>query len=170
MGVNDLLGLGLSKERLMEIGVTLGADVPFFIFERPALAEGIGEKLTPLQAIPPVWLVLVNPRVAVSTAWVYQNLQLTMNREPFTMPLSYRDVSDVCAILANDLESVTITKFPVIAGIKQRLLDAGACGSLMSGSGPTVFGIFADESTARQAEAAIRQEEHWFTAVMQTLC
>ncbi|HEY6839153.1 MAG TPA: 4-(cytidine 5'-diphospho)-2-C-methyl-D-erythritol kinase, partial [Geobacteraceae bacterium] len=167
MGVNDLLGLGLSREKLMEIGVTLGADVPFFIFERPALAEGIGECLTPLEGIPPVWLVLVNPNVHVSTAWVYQNLQLTTEKVGSTIPLFYRSTAEVCAVLSNDLETVTIPRFPVIREIKDRLLAAGAAGALMSGSGPTVFGVFAEEETARRACAAIKNEADWFAAVMQ---
>ncbi|HEY6007687.1 MAG TPA: 4-(cytidine 5'-diphospho)-2-C-methyl-D-erythritol kinase [Geobacteraceae bacterium] len=169
MGVNDLLGLGLSPQRLMEIGVTLGADVPFFIFRRPALAEGIGDRLTPLDGISPVWLVLVNPNVHVSTAWVYKNLQLTTTDDATTIPLFYGSVSDVCAVLGNDLETVTIQRFPVIAQIKERLLAAGACGALMSGSGPTVFGVFAEERTARQAAEAIGQEHDWFVTAIKTL-
>lgn len=169
MGVNDLLGLGLSPQRLMEIGVTLGADVPFFIFRRPALAEGIGDRLTPLDGISPVWLVLVNPNVHVSTAWVYKNLQLTTPDVATTIPLFYGSASDVCAVLGNDLETVTIQRFPVIAQIKERLLAAGACGALMSGSGPTVFGVFAEERTARQAAEAIGQEQDWFVTAIKTL-
>ena len=82
-GMNELLGLGLSRQRLMEIGVTLGADVPFFIFGETALAEGIGDRLIPMPSMPPAWIVLVNPGVHVSTAWVYRSLQLT-NDKPLT--------------------------------------------------------------------------------------
>jgi 4-diphosphocytidyl-2-C-methyl-D-erythritol kinase len=169
MGVNELLGLKLSDERLMEIGVKLGADVPFFIFKRCALAEGIGERLTPVAGLTLLWLVLVNPNVHVSTAWVYQNLQLTTDKVPPIIPLFYSSITDVCAILANDLETVTIKRFPVIAEIKNQLLGAGACGSLMSGSGPTVFGIFAGEDSARQAAQALARESAWFVTVVKTL-
>ncbi len=169
MGVNELLGLGLSDERLMEIGLKLGADVPFFIFRKSALAEGIGERLTPIAEIPLMWLVLVNPNIHVSTAWVYQNLQLTSEKVPHIIPFLYKSVTDVCAILANDLEKVTIKRFPVIGQIKERLLAEGACSSLMSGSGPTVFGVFADEESARQAARALAGENDWFVTVAKTL-
>ena len=169
MGVNELLGLGFSTERLMEIGVTLGADVPFFVFGKTALAEGIGERLTPVDGVPLVWLVLVNPNIHVSTAWVYQNLQLTSNRTADKIPRLYQGVADICAILANDLEAVTIRRFPVIREIKERLLAAGAAGALMSGSGPTVFGLFAAEDDARKAAAQIAEERDWFVTAVSTL-
>ena len=169
MGVNELLGLGLSDERLMEIGVKLGADVPFFIFKRTALAEGIGEKLTAVESMPPAWLVLVNPNLHVSTAWVYQNLQLTARNDDDIIPRFYGKVEDICAILANDLESVTIGKFPVIREIKERLLRAGACGSLMSGSGSTVFGLFVDGAGAKRAAERLAAENGWFVAAVKTL-
>lgn len=168
-GLNELLGLGLSCERLMEIGVTLGADVPFFVFGQTALAEGIGELLTPLAKVPDVWVVLVNPNLPVSTAWVYQNLQLTQRDRLATLSNSFENVADLCKILGNDLESVTIPAFPVIAEIKRSLLEFGAAGSLMSGSGPTVFGLFEDQATAQQAGAALQQRQDWFVAVVETV-
>jgi len=159
MGVNELLGLGLSDERLMDIGVKLGADVPFFIFRRSAVAEGIGERLTPLDGIPSMWLVLVNPNIHVSTAWVYQNLQLTSDKVPHIISFLYRNIAEVCAVLGNDLETVTIGRF----------LAAGASGALMSGSGPTVFGVFAGEEMARQAAQALVNESDWFVTTVKTL-
>ena len=169
MGVNELLGLKLPEDRLMEIGVKLGADVPFFIFKKSALAEGIGERLTAIREIPALWLVLVNPNIHVSTAWVYQNLQLTTGKVPPIIPLLYSGITDVCAILANDLETVTVSRFPVIGEIKKRLLDTGARGSLMSGSGPTVFGIFDGEASARQAAQTLAMESSWFVTAVKTL-
>ena len=169
MGVNELLGLGLSEQELMAIGVTLGADVPFFIFRKTALAEGIGELLTPLEAVPPAWLVLVNPRVPVSTAWVYQNLELT-NRQPLSiLPNSFSTVYDLCSVLVNDLEAVTIGRYPIIREIKEQLLREGAVGSLMSGSGPTVFGVFETESVARACANTIAAERGWFSVAAKTL-
>jgi 4-diphosphocytidyl-2-C-methyl-D-erythritol kinase len=169
MGVNELLDLRLNDDRLMKIGVKLGADVPFFIFKRCALAEGIGECLTPITEIPVAWLVLVNPNVHVSTAWVYNNLQLTTDRVTNIIPLFYGSVNDICAVLSNDLESVTVNSFPVIGEIKERLLAAGACGALMSGSGPTVFGLFEDEERARRAAMDLAGESGWFVQAMRTL-
>ncbi|HTG82414.1 MAG TPA: 4-(cytidine 5'-diphospho)-2-C-methyl-D-erythritol kinase [Geobacteraceae bacterium] len=169
MGVNELLGLGLSDQRLMEIGVTLGADVPFFIFKTTALAEGIGERLSPIGRIPAAWLTIVNPNVHVSTAWVYQNLQLTTGRDENIIPRLYESIADVCAILSNDLESVTVKRHPIIAEIKEQLLRAGACGALMSGSGPTVFGLFEKEEDAHRAARELARNTGWFTAAVRTL-
>ncbi len=169
MGLNDLLGLNLSIDRLMKIGVTLGADVPFFVFGRTALAEGIGEILTPIERIPTAWLVLVNPKLHVSTAWVYNNLQLTSRTDTHTMPHFFDTIADLCSILSNDLETVTIGRFPVIQQIKDRLIDCGAFASLMSGSGPTVFGIFGDESVARRVAETIASDSGWFAKAVRTL-
>lgn len=169
MGVNELLGLKLSDERLMDIGVRLGADVPFFIFKRSAIAEGIGERLTAVAGLPALWLVLVNPNIHVSTAWVYQNLELTSDKVPPIIPPLNNSITGVCAILGNDLETVTTKRFPVIGEIKKRLLNAGACGSLMSGSGPTVFGIFSGEDSARRAAEALAGESDWFVTAVETL-
>ncbi|RII26189.1 MAG: 4-(cytidine 5'-diphospho)-2-C-methyl-D-erythritol kinase [Geobacter sp.] len=169
MGLNQLLGLGLSDARLMEIGVKLGADVPFFIFKKTALAEGIGEQLTAIEQIPRVWLAIVNPNVHVSTAWVYQNLQLTNRSDDFKMPRFYSSIADICAILGNDLEAVTIRRYPVISEIKGRLQALGAAGVLMSGSGPTVFGIFEQEDAARQAVVELAQGTGWFAAAARTI-
>lgn len=169
MGVNTLLELGLPDEELMKIGVTLGADVPFFIFKKTALAEGIGEIFTPLDAVPAAWLLLVNPRVPVSTAWVYQNLELT-NRGPVSIvPHSFGTVRDLCAVLANDLEAVTIGRYPVIREIKELLLREGAAGALMSGSGPTVFGVFESDEGARACAGKLAAEHDWFCAAVKTL-
>ena len=169
LGLNELLGIGLSRERLMEISVSLGADVPFFLFEQTALAEGIGELLTPLVKVPLAWVVLVNPNVPVSTAWVYQNLQLTQRDRLATLPNSFENVEELCAILSNDLESVTIPAFPVIDEIKRSLIGLGAAGALMSGSGPTVFGLFHDQATAQQAGLALQCRQDWFVAVVETV-
>jgi 4-diphosphocytidyl-2-C-methyl-D-erythritol kinase len=169
MGVNELLDLGLSQERLREIGVKLGADVPFFIFKKPALAEGIGDKLTALERVPELWVVLVNPGIHVSTAWVYQNLQLTSKRDLAIVSCSYGSLDEVCATLSNDLEPVTFSRFPAVRELKERLIAAGARGALMSGSGSTVFGLFADEAGARKAAEEIAQERGWFSVAVKTI-
>jgi 4-diphosphocytidyl-2-C-methyl-D-erythritol kinase len=169
MGMNELLQLGLSEQRLMEIGVTFGADVPFFIFKKTALAEGIGEALTVMPEMPAAWILLVNPGVHVSTAWVYNNLKLTNRSALAKLPSFYGSAADICSIFANDLESVTIPAFPVIAEIKAAMLLHGALGAMMSGSGPTVFGLYQDKETAEQAQAAITKDTGWFAAVVETL-
>jgi 4-diphosphocytidyl-2-C-methyl-D-erythritol kinase len=169
MGMNELLNLRLSDQRLMEIGLKLGADVPFFIFKKTALAEGIGEALTVMPKMPTAWVLLVNSGVHVSTAWVYKNLQLTNKGELNRLPVSYGSLEDVCAIFANDLESVTIPAFPVIAEIKEAMLRHGALAAMMSGSGPTVFGLFQDRETAEQAQKIITGDTSWFAAVVETL-
>lgn len=169
MGMNDLLGLGLSDQRLMEIGVKLGADVPFFIFKKTALAEGIGEQLSAMPAMPSAWVLLVNPGVHVSTAWVYRNLQLTNPGGLAKLPPFYGTVDDICAILSNDLEAVTIPAFPVIAEIKATMLQLGALGAMMSGSGPTVFGLFRDREGAERAREALAGDSGWFAAAVETL-
>jgi 4-diphosphocytidyl-2-C-methyl-D-erythritol kinase len=169
MGVNELLELGFTDRQLMEIGVRLGADVPFFIFKKTALAEGIGDILSPVEQIPSAWLTIVNPNIHVSTAWVYQNLQLTSGPNKNIIPRFYTSVSDICAILANDLESVTVKRYPIIAEIKERLYSAGAIGALMSGSGPTVFGIFDNEEMARRTAEEFTHRAGWFAVAAKTL-
>jgi len=169
MGMNELLGLGLPEHRLMEIGVTLGADVPFFIFRKTALAEGIGEELTPMPAMPGVWVLLVNPGVHVSTAWVYRSLQLTNQSGLDKLPELYRNIEDICSIFSNDLEAVTIPAHPVIAEIKETMLREGAAGAMMSGSGPTVFGLFRERESAERARDVLGNDTGWFTAVVETI-
>lgn len=169
LGLNELLGLKLDTARLMEIGVKLGADVPFFVYGHNAIAEGIGEKLSPVTLPPDMWLVLVNPNVHVSTAWVYQNLQLTSPREVTTIPCFYGGIAEVCAVLANDLETVTTQRFPVVGHIKESLSRAGARGTLMSGSGPTVFGVFGSADAARQACTILKKNDRWFVTVVRGL-
>lgn len=169
MGLNQLLGTGLTDEELMAIGVGLGADVPFFIFKKPALAEGVGEKLSPLEQIPKLWLILVNPGIHVSTSWVYRNLNLTSEKVTAKIPILYKSSADVASILSNDLEAVTLNKYPVIGKIKEELTAAGADGTLMSGSGSTVFAVFANESAARSALGSLTLDDAWFKAVVPTI-
>jgi 4-diphosphocytidyl-2-C-methyl-D-erythritol kinase len=153
MGLNRMLELNFSRDRLMEVGARLGADVPFFIFERTAVATGIGEKLEPLEIRPSMWFVLVNPGWEVSTRWAYEELNFTLTKRPIHIKLRpfFNDIDQVARILHNDLESVTIAAFPEIDGIKAELLSYGAVGSLMTGSGPTVFGLFPHNKEAQRA-------------------
>lgn len=146
-GLNKLWNLELTQKELMEIGVEIGADVPFCIMGGTALSEGIGEKLTPLRPFKDKLILLANPGVEVSTADVYKNLNLTsLNNRPDIKKIISAIEEDDTILLAknmkNVLESVTTKIYPQIEDIKTQMIDCGAIGSLMSGSGATVFGIF----------------------------
>lgn len=155
-GINELLKLGIEQKELMKLGKTIGADVPYCIMGGTALAEGIGEELTPLPNLGGISVLLVKPRIGVSTVWVYKNLDLAkISERPDTGSLitaiGTRDIKTLSSEMKNVLESVTIEKYPVIEKIKKELLRLGAAGSMMSGSGPTVFGIFEDAEKAKYA-------------------
>ena len=155
-GMNTLFGLGIKSERLEELGVRLGADVPFLIKGGIALAEGIGEKLTALPAFPDCGLVIVKPDISVSTKEVYEAFDsLTEVVHPdikkLTDSLGKEDLRYIVKLLGNVLEDVTIKKHGIIDEIKRLLVENGAVFSMMTGSGPTVFGIFENEEKAVMA-------------------
>lgn len=163
VGVNRMFRLGLSKQELMERGVKLGADVPFCIMRGTALSEGIGEILTPLPAMPHCWLLIVKPRLHVSTKWVYGNLranELTSHPDidGQIRALREQNLRGLVSRMGNVLENVTIPAHPVIAELKRAMLERGALGAMMSGSGPTVFGVFEEEAAARQAYLKLKKE------------
>ncbi len=165
MGLAQLLKVELEYDQLLELGGQLGADVPFFIHQQPAWATGIGTKLENLPTLPAVAYLLVNPQIAVSTADVYQSLQLTKGGELANLPrFSVVTSEDLCAALHNDLEVVTLQRFPVIVALKQRLLETGAMGALMSGSGATVFGVYPDFASASKAAETLNVNNDWFVA------
>ncbi|MEW6335144.1 MAG: 4-(cytidine 5'-diphospho)-2-C-methyl-D-erythritol kinase [Thermodesulfobacteriota bacterium] len=159
MTLNEMHGSPLTRDELLAAGSTLGADVPFFIFGNAAWATGIGERLTEAPPLPPLWFVLINPGFAVSTPWVYRelNLELTNRRINYSIP-RFDTMDRLTQGLTNDLETVTIRSHPVLERMKSLLRDCGAAGALMSGSGPTVFGVFGDESSAAAAGDALREE------------
>ena len=162
LGLNRLLKGRLNKLQLMELGGQLGADVPFFIFGETAWATGIGTRLQSLPQLPAVSYLLINPKIAVSTTWAYQSLELTRGGELANLPrFSVVSREELCARLYNDLERVTLQRYPLIGEIKQKLIDHGALGSLMSGSGATVFGVFPDFATAQQAGDRIASQHDW---------
>lgn len=165
MGLDRLLNLGCTPEELKEMALPLGADVPFFLFSSPAVAEGVGEILTPAPPIPPCSFVLVNPRIPVPTAWVYRNLQLTERAMEDTFHRSFRSVEELAGFLSNDLEQVTIPAYPVIGEIKDHLRDAGCIGTLMAGSGATVFGLCRSEEDARRVVGRLKFPADWFVSV-----
>ncbi|MBI5893930.1 MAG: 4-(cytidine 5'-diphospho)-2-C-methyl-D-erythritol kinase [Deltaproteobacteria bacterium] len=159
MGLNEILNAGLSKEDLMEIGEKLGSDVPFFVFGGSAIAAGRGEKLEKIE-LPKFWYVIINPCFPVSTAWAYENLDLTKKQENINIPFLKKRLKtfSIEDILENDLENVTVKKYPDIENIKASLKNLGAKGAMMSGSGPTVFGIFENEGAAKSAFDCINKE------------
>lgn len=148
---NVLLELGLDRQGLAGIGAGLGMDVPFFFSGPTALARGRGEVLTPLPPPDPFWVLLVNPGFETSTAWAYQNLNLGLTKKGDCTTIAGLRTGRIAASLHNDLETVTAAAHPAIAEMREALLEAGALGARMSGSGPTVFGIFETESACRTA-------------------
>lgn len=167
--LNDLLGLDLPRAELMAVGRCLGADVPFFLYRQSAWATGIGDRFEAWLGLPPVTLVLVNPRIAVSTAWVFQNLGLTCSGAIAKIPRFPKETRDLVRLLHNDLEAVTCQRHPVITTIKERLIAAGAFGALMSGSGPTVFGLFDKRCNAERAAEALSSATDWWVKVAHPL-
>lgn len=172
VGLNKLYGNRLDSEALQSLAAQLGADVPFFIKkESTALATGTGTELKSFSGPTGYWLVLVNPGFSVSTRWVYENLILTTGNKFYNLGGSLLSIIDDCTSLLNsvftdsntsqklfnDLESVTITKFPEIQQIKDTFMNRGAMATLMSGSGPTVFGIFKDYELAQKSFASFKE-------------
>lgn len=156
--LNELLGTPCSREQLMELGARLGADVPFFVHETAAWATGIGDRLLEAPQLPAVWYVLVNPGKGVSTAAVYGKLGLTSKIDTSRLPRFPGTPEALVAQLHNDLERVTLVDCPEVGALKQRLLELGAMGALMSGSGPTVFGVFDSKEAASVAAAGLKGE------------
>lgn len=163
-GLNKMYGLKLSMQELMDRGVKLGADVPYCIMRGTALAEGIGEKLTKLPAMPKCHILIAKPPINVSTKFVYENLHAN-DLKPEDHPnvdiqveaLKEGNLEKLVANMGNVLERVTVPEYPVINDIKQIMVDCGALGSMMSGSGPTVFGIFTDYMQAKDAYQKIEK-------------
>ena len=155
-GMNEIFGLGLSRKDLMERGVKIGADVPYCLMRGTALAEGIGEKLTSLPPMVKCPVLIAKPAISVSTKFVYENLKLDENTvhpdiDKMIEDIKKKDLNAIAADMGNVLESVTIPEYPIITEIKERMMASGAVNAMMSGSGPTVFGLFADEETAKKA-------------------
>jgi len=156
LGINKLCGLSLNKEELCEIGLTLGADVPFCIKQGTMLSEGIGEILTPLPALPPLWTLLIKPDFSLSTGHIYTQLDsICLHNHPDTnktMDAIHRhDAVTLGQCLSNVLENVALKDYPVLKELKEFLMQNGSIGALMSGSGPTVYGLYQDEILARIA-------------------
>ena len=158
-GVNKMFTLGLTTEQLMDRGVKIGADVPYCVMRGTALSEGIGEILTPLPVPPQCQVLIAKPGISVSTKFVYENLHANELR-----PEQHPDIDGMMEAIkqkdlyrfGNVLENVTIPAYPVIQEIKDLMLEQGAIGALMSGSGPTVFGLFTNPKAAAKAHEEMR--------------
>lgn len=172
--LNLYFGKPFSKEKLADLGLTLGADIPFFIFQGPAIAKGIGERLESFSGLKPLPLLIVNPDVGVSTKEVYKNLNLglTKCKEKLKNNVFKKAYikkfgstkfgsTKLARILCNDLEIVTAAIHPEIIAIKKSLLNNGATGALMTGSGPTVFGLFPDFQSAMKAYSSFIEKGKW---------
>lgn len=161
-GINRICGLGLTKHQLMERGVRLGADVPYCIMRGTVLSEGIGEILTPVAALPDCYILVAKPPVSVSTKHVYEHLRLDLiKRHPdidgMVKALESGSLSGVASCMGNVLETVTIPEHPEIQQIKKIMISEGAINAMMSGSGPTVFGIFDDKAQGAKARDILRK-------------
>lgn len=162
-GINRLYDLDCTLEELMKLGVKVGADVPYCILGGTALAEGIGEKLTSLNPAPDCYVLVAKPNINVSTKYVYENLDaegisVHPDIDGMADAIWEESLQGILDRMGNVLESVTVKKYPVIDDLKKRMRELGALNSLMSGSGPTVFGIFVDERIAREAFERMKKE------------
>lgn len=165
-GINKMFRLGLTTEELMQRGVKIGADVPYCILRGTALSEGIGEVLTSLPPVPQCQVLVAKPGINVSTKFVYENLHandLRPEQHPdidgMIRAIKAQDLQGIADKLGNVLETVTGKEYPVIQEIKDKMVEFGAIGSLMSGSGPTVFGLFTNPKAAQQAYEELRYGE-----------
>lgn len=163
-GINKMFGLRLSKKELMERGVKLGADVPYCIMGGTALAEGIGDILTPIRDMPPCYIVLAKPGINVSTKVVYGSLRVDeIESHPdidgLIQSIEGQDLYGMAGKIGNVLEGVTEKMYPVIGEIKETMMSLGAVNAMMSGSGPTVFGIFDDKEKAKIAYSDLKTDE-----------
>jgi 4-diphosphocytidyl-2-C-methyl-D-erythritol kinase len=167
LGLNTLWCLGLKKSELAAMALEIGSDVPFFLNGPSALVQGKGERITHMDLDSSMALLLVKPPVSVPTAWAYKSMKKltkkTIDIKLFCRALDERDFASLSNMLKNDLEKVVVKEYPVVGKIKNGLLEQGSVLSAMSGSGPTVFGVF--ESTASASSAARAFGEHWCRVV-----
>lgn len=173
LGLNQLFQKDISRDELMKLGVKIGADVPYCIMLGTALSEGIGELLTPLPPIPSCSILLVKPDISVSTKYVYENLHLNEKSihpdiRAMRNALTNGDLHTLAKSMDNILQSVTIKEYPIISEIKDKMKELGALNSLMSGSGPTVFGIYQNRELAKKALTYFKRHRHYGKQVFLT--
>ncbi|MEW5947845.1 MAG: 4-(cytidine 5'-diphospho)-2-C-methyl-D-erythritol kinase [Thermodesulfobacteriota bacterium] len=167
-GLQEVYGNPCARNNLSSIGSKLGADIPFFLEPcTMAVGHGIGDQLEPIFSPPPLWFVLISPCFPVSTKWAYENLKLTTGENLFIF--RPEDIINIKRFLYNDLEEVTASQYPVIHTMKESLLSYGAEGALMTGSGPTVFGLFNEEGKARIAYEGLMSNSDWAVYLVRSL-
>jgi 4-diphosphocytidyl-2-C-methyl-D-erythritol kinase len=171
LGLNQLFHLGYSARKMAKIASRIGADVPFFIYRRAARVRGKGEVVRPLSEFSPLWFVVLFPGFPVSTRWAYQNVSLKLTRvvRNTSIIASLTDCRRLARNLTNDLEAVTLRRYPKLRGLKERLVAEGALAALMSGSGSSVFGIFESEVMARKAFHRLQKGEETRTYLVRSL-
>ena len=174
IGVNRLFQLGLSVKDLMERGVKIGADVPYCLLRGTALAEGIGDKLRALPACPDCYVLIGKPGISVSTKFVYENLHANELKshpriDEMLDAIQWHNLYKMADLMENVLETVTIPQYPIIEEIKNHMKEHGALNAMMSGSGPTVFGLFDDKTLAEQACEALRESRLARTVFLTTV-
>lgn len=167
LGLNRFYGRPLSRETLIRLGVSLGADVPFFIDQKPAIATGVGDILEPYGGLEPYTVMVVFPGFSLSTAEMFKNynLRLTKDTEKFRISDFRNQSFDIQRHLYNDFEKIAVGKYPQIAAIKEVLLNHGAMGALMTGSGSAVYGLFRDRDRAAQAYPVLCRHRNWLLFV-----
>ncbi len=163
VGLNTLFNINLTNDELMELGVKLGADVPYCITKSTMLAKGIGEKLTKLPKHPPIYVLLIKPPIEVLTKDIFENLeinniQVRPSLNKVIQALENKNIEDISKNLINVLETVTIAMHPIIQDVKDEMLKKGALNTLMSGSGPTVFGYYTDYDTMIEASIYLKNK------------
>lgn len=157
MGLNELLKINLNKEKLMKIGLRFGADVPFFVFGGPAITSGVGDEMVRIKKMPKLPLVLISPNFRVPTKWVYERFAAANDNQPVSkreldaLPDQFATKKSVIKFLNNDLEPITTERYPVVVDLKKVLTKTGAMACQMTGSGPTVFGIYPSREAAEKA-------------------
>lgn len=174
-GISRMFGLDTSLLELMELGASIGADVPYCVIGGTALAEGIGEKLTPLEPAPECFVLVAKPDINVSTRYVYERLNVAaIEKHPdidgMVAAIGKGSLQGILDRMENVLESVTVQEYPVIDALKRRMKELGAVNSLMSGSGPTVFGIFLEKRLAEAALDRLAQEQLAKQIFVTTFC
>ncbi len=174
-GISRMFGLDTSLLELMELGASIGADVPYCVIGGTALAEGIGEKLTPLEPAPECFVLVAKPDINVSTRYVYERLNVAaIEKHPdidgMVAAIGKGSLQGILDRMENVLESVTVQEYPVVDALKQRMKELGAVNSLMSGSGPTVFGIFLEKRLAEAALDRLAQEQLAKQIFVTTFC
>jgi len=168
LGLNQLLRVEGDEERLMALGAEIGADVPFFIFQKPALARGRGEKLAAVTLPEPLWFLMLIPPFRISTAWAYETFDRLgiRKKEPVkVIKEAYSEIEDLLPVMKNDLELAALSKYPQMAQMKEELMARGAKGTLMTGSGPVIFGLFSEKEEGEWVDRAMALPPGWKTVM-----